>query len=141
MTDDERRDLMAENAILRGHLYLTARRLKDYQDSPAFEIDDDGQPKLEVIISPSLREQAAEALDRAQMMLQNQQPEPMVNQASLQPSQARPDVTSDLIGTLDGVRATLKLRHINEAGDGQVEEALRMADEALANARGPGRAR
>ena len=66
------------------------------------------------------------------------EPEPTVNPASLQPSQARPDVTTDLIGTLDSVRATLKLRHINEASDDEVEEALRMADEALANARGAG---
>lgn len=38
--DDALRDLDTENAILRGPLYLTARGLKDYQDAPAFEIDD-----------------------------------------------------------------------------------------------------
>src|ERR1700735_3440716 len=41
MDDHERRDLMAENALLRGPLYLTARALKDYHDAPHFEIDDE----------------------------------------------------------------------------------------------------
>jgi hypothetical protein len=139
--DDELQDLKVENALLHGCLYFTARRLKDYQDAPAFEIDDDGRPMLEVIVPPSLREKSAEALADAQRMLRNQSPEPTMNPASLQPSQARPDVTRDLIGTLDSVRATLKLRHMDEASDDDVEEALQMADEALANARGTGRAR
>lgn len=134
-------DLKIENALLRASLWMTARRLKDYQDSPAFEIEDDGnRPMLEVIIPASLRDQSAEALSKAQAMLR-QEPTPAVSDAALQPSQARPDRTSDLIGTLDFVRATLKLRHINEASDDDVAEALRMADESLANARGAGRAR
>lgn len=33
---------------------------------------------------------------------------------------------------LEHVRSTLKLRHIDEASDEQVEEAIRIADEALA---------
>jgi hypothetical protein len=70
--DEALRDLAAENAILRGSLYLTARRLKDYQDAPAFEIDDDGGPMLVVIVSPSLREEAAEALEKAQAMLKDE---------------------------------------------------------------------
>ncbi|WP_165063911.1 hypothetical protein [Paludisphaera rhizosphaerae] len=36
--------------------------------------------------------------------------------------------------TLEHVRATLKLRHIDEATDDEVDEALQMADEALARA-------
>ena len=32
MTDDTR-DLASENALLRGCLWITARRLKDYQDA------------------------------------------------------------------------------------------------------------
>ena len=138
--DDALRDMAAENTILRGHLYLTGRRLQDYQDSPAFEIDDNGQPRLEVIISPTLREQSAEVLARAGEMLRDE-PTPTVHPLNFQPSQARPDVTSDLIGTLDSVRATLKLRHMDEASDDDVQKALRMADESLANARGRGQAR
>ena len=130
MTDDLQ-DARVDNALLRGSLYLTARRRKDYQEAPHFEIEDDGRPMLEVIVPPSLREQSAEVLARAQAMLQAE-PEPTVNPASLQPSQARPDVTSDLMGTLDSVCATLKLRRADDASDNDVAEALRMADESLA---------
>ena len=140
MTDNERRELAAENAILRGHLYLTAHCLDAYQKAPAFEIDEDGSPRLEVIISPTLREQAAEELKKAQAMLQAQ-PRPTVTDPALQPSQARPDRTSDLIGTLESVRATLKLLHIGEASDDDVAKALQIADAELTNARGLDRGR
>jgi hypothetical protein len=43
----EPRDLAVENALLRSSLWLTARTLKDYQDAPHFEIDDDGRPMVE----------------------------------------------------------------------------------------------
>ena len=66
---DEPTDLKVENALLRGCLFITARRLKDYQDAPAFEIDDDDGPALEVIIPAELREKGAEALEKAQQML------------------------------------------------------------------------
>jgi hypothetical protein len=69
MDNHERRGLQAENALLRGSLYLAARALKDYQDAPAFEIDDDGRPMLEVIVSESLRTKAADALARAAKIL------------------------------------------------------------------------
>jgi len=36
---------------------------------------------------------------------------------------------------LEHVRSTLKLRHIGEASDDEVEEALTIADEALARPR------
>ena len=62
-------DLNVENSLLRGCLFITARRLKDYQDAPAFEIDDDGTATLEVIIPAELREKGAEALEKAQQML------------------------------------------------------------------------
>jgi hypothetical protein len=44
----------------------------------------------------------------------------------------------ELLATLDYVRATLKLRHLDEASDGEVEEALNMADEAIAGAQAAG---
>jgi hypothetical protein len=69
---DEPTDLKVENALLRGLLWMTARRLQDYQQAPAFEIDDDGSPALEVIIPASLREKAAEALEKAQQMLKGE---------------------------------------------------------------------
>jgi hypothetical protein len=59
----------AENSVLRGMLYQTVQVLKAYQDAPRFEIDDDGIPMLEVIVTPSLPEKAAEALERAERML------------------------------------------------------------------------
>jgi hypothetical protein len=67
MDDHERRDLQAENALLRGSLYLTARALKDYHDAPHIEIEsEDDIPGMEVIIPASLREKASEALEKAQ---------------------------------------------------------------------------
>ncbi len=45
------------------------------------------------------------------------------------------EVAPELLATLDYVRATLKLRHIDEATDEEVEEALAMADAAIARAR------
>jgi hypothetical protein len=75
-TDDhERRDLQAENSILRGLLHQTARWLKQYQDAPAFEIepaDEDDIPGLEVVVPASLRAKATEALERAQQMLKGE---------------------------------------------------------------------
>jgi hypothetical protein len=62
-------DLSVENALLRGSLFLAARALRDYQDAPHFEIDDDGRPMLEVIVPESLREKAADALSRADALL------------------------------------------------------------------------
>jgi hypothetical protein len=68
MTDDERRDLQAEeNAVLRGLLHQTARWLKQYQDAPAFEIEE--TPALEVIVPASLREGAGEVLQKPHTML------------------------------------------------------------------------
>ena len=69
---DEPRDLAVENALLRAALWQTARRLMDYHDAPHFEIDDDGRPMMEVIVSPSLRSGAAEALAKAQTMLKDE---------------------------------------------------------------------
>jgi hypothetical protein len=68
----EPRDLAIENALLRSSLWLAARVLKDYQDAPAFEIDDDGRPMLEVIVPESLRTRAADALARAEKMLKDE---------------------------------------------------------------------
>lgn len=69
---DEPRDLAVENALLRSCLWQTARRLKDYQDAPAFEIEDEETPALEVVVPASLRDKAAEALAKAQAMLKGQ---------------------------------------------------------------------
>lgn len=41
---------------------------------------------------------------------------------------------TELVVVLEYVRATLKLRHLDEASDDEVEEALRMADAAMAGA-------
>jgi hypothetical protein len=48
--------------LLRASLWLTVRTLKDYQDAPHFEIDDDGRPMLEVIVPESLRTRAEKML-------------------------------------------------------------------------------
>ncbi len=73
MTDHERRDLMAENSLLRGCLFITARRLKDYHDAPHFEIEsEDDIPGMEVIVPASLRPRAAEALEKAQAILKGE---------------------------------------------------------------------
>jgi hypothetical protein len=43
--------------------------------------------------------------------------------------------SDELIRTLDYVRATLKLRHIEEASDEEVDEALKIADKIIAMVR------
>lgn len=63
-------DLKVENAILRGNLRLTVNALRDYHDAPHFEIDGDGPPMREVIVPETLRPRAADALARAEKMLQ-----------------------------------------------------------------------
>ena len=60
-------DLAVENALLRGSLFLAARALKDYQDAPHCKVD---VGKLQLIVPASLREKAADALERAQGLLQ-----------------------------------------------------------------------
>jgi hypothetical protein len=62
-------DLRVENALLRGTLWLARKVLQSYHDAPHFEIDDDGVPKLEVIVPPDAREKAAEAITRADKLL------------------------------------------------------------------------
>jgi hypothetical protein len=42
----------------------------------------------------------------------------------------------ELLDALEHVRAILKLRHIDEASDSQVEEALRMASEIIVQTKG-----
>ncbi len=70
---DEPRDLAAENAVLRGLLWQTARHLKAYHDTPNFEIEDeDDIAGMEVIVPASLREKAAEALEKVQAMLKGE---------------------------------------------------------------------
>ena len=66
----EPQDLKVEIALLRASLWLTVRRLKDYQEAPHFESDDDGRPMIEVIVPESLRTKAAEAIEKAEKMLQ-----------------------------------------------------------------------
>jgi hypothetical protein len=67
----EPQDLKVENALLRASLFLTARALKDYQDAPHSEIDDDvdGRRMVEVVVPESLRGRADDALARAEKML------------------------------------------------------------------------
>ena len=67
--EDAAAQLRVENALLRGSLWMTARRLKDYQDAPAAKLDQDGREMLQVTIPSSLRESAAEALTKAQEIL------------------------------------------------------------------------
>lgn len=57
-------DLRIENALLRSALWLTANALKNYHDSPHFEMDDEAVPKLEVIVPADARDKAADALAR-----------------------------------------------------------------------------
>ncbi len=45
--------------------------------------------------------------------------------------QSAQDSESELLSTLEHVRATLKLRHLDQATDVEVEEAVRMSDEAI----------
>ncbi len=61
--------LKVENALLRGLLWTAVRRLKDYQEAPAFEIDDNGRPMMEVVVPLGLREKAGEAIAKAEKML------------------------------------------------------------------------
>ena len=68
----EPKDLAVENALLRGSLWLTARALKDYKESPRKKIEVDGLPMLEVTIRQSLHDKAAEALARADKMLKDE---------------------------------------------------------------------
>ena len=49
--------------------WQTAGWLKEHQETPAIEIEDEEIPALEVIVPASLREKAAEARDKAQAML------------------------------------------------------------------------
>jgi hypothetical protein len=71
MTDPELlTDPRVENALLRAALSATARALKSYYDAPHFEVDDDGVPKLEVIVPEDTREKASDALARSQKFLQ-----------------------------------------------------------------------
>jgi hypothetical protein len=59
--------------LLRSCLWITRQRLKEYHDAPHFEIEsEDDIPGMEVIIPTSLREKAAEALEKAQQMLKGQ---------------------------------------------------------------------
>jgi hypothetical protein len=69
ISSDSSQQLKVENALLRASLFLTARALKSYIDALHFEIDDDGCPMREVIVSPSLRNKAAEALAKANAIL------------------------------------------------------------------------
>jgi hypothetical protein len=71
MTDPELpADPRVENALLRVALSATARALKSYFDAPHVELDDDGVPKLEVIVPEDTREKASDALAKAQKLLQ-----------------------------------------------------------------------
>jgi hypothetical protein len=70
-TPTDPQDLKVENALLRGSLWLTANALKEYHDSPHFEIEDDGIPKFEVIVTEITRSKAGEALARADRMLKD----------------------------------------------------------------------
>jgi hypothetical protein len=67
--DDQQRELRAENSVLRGALFLTTLALRKYYDAPHFEIDDEGVEKLEVIVLPSTREKAGDAINRANQLL------------------------------------------------------------------------
>jgi hypothetical protein len=71
---DEAADLRVESALLRGCLFITARRLKDYQDAPAFEIEGEDEPGLDVGVPTSLRQKSAEDLEKAQARLKGEGP-------------------------------------------------------------------
>ena len=53
MTDDTQ-PIRVENSLLRACLFLTVCALKEYQEAAHFEIDDEGRPMVEVIVSESL---------------------------------------------------------------------------------------
>jgi len=62
----EPRDLEVENALLRGSLFLAARALKDYADARHTKTE----RGLQLTVPESLPVRAAEALVRAEGMLQ-----------------------------------------------------------------------
>ena len=62
-------DLQVDNATLRGTLYITARRLKDFLDAPARKL---GEDRLRLTIPRSLHESATEALADAQARLKDE---------------------------------------------------------------------
>jgi len=52
-------------------LWLTANALKIYSEAAHFEIDDEGVPKIEVIVPASARQKAEDALGRADRLLKD----------------------------------------------------------------------
>lgn len=62
-------DLQVENATLRGTLYITARRLKDFLDAPARKL---GEDRLRITIPKSLHESGTVALADAQARLRDE---------------------------------------------------------------------
>ncbi len=67
MTDTS--PLAIENALLRNALWLTVSALRIYHAAPHFEIEDNGTPKLEVIVPQNAQARATEALKRANEQL------------------------------------------------------------------------
>ena len=63
-------ELRVNNALLRGSLFLTARRLKDYRDSRHVKTDEGFQ----LTVPESLPERADDALTRAHNLLKEPEP-------------------------------------------------------------------
>ena len=59
-----------ENALLRGSLWLAVAALKRYTGATHVELDGDEQERLALVVSPDAPAKAAEAIVRAEAMLQ-----------------------------------------------------------------------
>ena len=59
-----------ENSLLRGTLWLTVAALKRYKEAAHVELDGDEQERLALVVSPDAPAKAAEAIARAEAMLQ-----------------------------------------------------------------------
>ncbi|OWK39475.1 hypothetical protein [Fimbriiglobus ruber] len=65
-------DPVVENALLRAALWLATKSLKRYHDAKhtKVEAEIDGSPRFQVIVTEEARQKAADAIARAEGMLQ-----------------------------------------------------------------------
>ncbi|OWK41984.1 hypothetical protein [Fimbriiglobus ruber] len=71
-SDHVPQDPAVENALLRGALWLATKSLKRYHDAKhtKLEAEIDGSPRFQVIVTEEARQKAADAITRAEGMLQ-----------------------------------------------------------------------
>ena len=73
MASNHPQDVRVENALLRGELFLTARALKYFLDSPHKKIEVGGESMMEITVPQSLYDKARDALNRADRRLKNEE--------------------------------------------------------------------